>query len=307
MPTPQITVLIPTYNRSQSLRMVLPSYAADPAVARIVVVSDGSTDDTAQMVEAYAATSDIPVTLIRHETQRGQQISRMAAVATATTEFVLFGEDDVWLADGYCSTLLEELLAHNADIAGGRAINFKYGDRFSPTLLPRVKPRKGDAGFDVPNFIANLEPESARTMDAPFLHSWTLIRRSVFESVQFDPGYRGNAFREETDFYLSARTQGFRLIFTPRTVCYHLRGSLNATGGQRGRRFRKLWVEYWCAVNTYRMTRKHWAFLTARDGFRGTPLQYLIQQYLPYRAGLLLHSMTRKARPAGLRTASKPA
>ena len=41
-----------------------------------------------------ARTSPVPVEVIRHDTQRGQPASRMSGITAATTDWVLFGEDD---------------------------------------------------------------------------------------------------------------------------------------------------------------------------------------------------------------------
>jgi len=103
---PSITILIPTYNRIRALEAVWPSYFGHHDVARIIVIDDGSTDGTRERVLELAADRPIPVDVIRHETQQGQPAARRTGIAAARTEWVLFGEDDVWLADDYCSTLL---------------------------------------------------------------------------------------------------------------------------------------------------------------------------------------------------------
>ena len=105
---PSITILIPTYNRVRALEAVWPSYLVHPDVARIVVIDDGSTDGTSDRVRGLAKSAHIPVDVIRHESQQGQPASRMAGIAAAKTDWVLFGEEDVWLAPDYCSTLLRE-------------------------------------------------------------------------------------------------------------------------------------------------------------------------------------------------------
>ena len=43
----------------------------------------------------------------------------MSGIAEAKTEWVLFGEDDVWLSPDYCSTLLREAEQLGASIIAG--------------------------------------------------------------------------------------------------------------------------------------------------------------------------------------------
>src|SRR6476661_1102060 len=106
--TPSITVRSPTHNRRRGLEAVWPSYFGHPDVERIIVIDDGSTDGTAERVEELARLAPIPVDVIRHEEKRGQPASRLSGIAASDTEWVLFGEDDVWLEPNYCSTLLTE-------------------------------------------------------------------------------------------------------------------------------------------------------------------------------------------------------
>jgi len=91
---PGITVVIPTFQRAPLLRQCLESivvqYAADD---RIIVVSDGSTDDTEQVARAFGARVSVL-------TRENGGFSRAAndGLANVTTEYVwTFGDDDVML------------------------------------------------------------------------------------------------------------------------------------------------------------------------------------------------------------------
>jgi len=44
---------------------------------------------------------NFPVDVIRHAERRGQPAARRTGIEATTTEWILFGEDDVWLSDGY--------------------------------------------------------------------------------------------------------------------------------------------------------------------------------------------------------------
>lgn len=275
---PPITILIPTYNRIRALEAVWPSYFVHPDVARVIVIDDGSTDGTGERVAQLARSAPIPVEVIRHELQLGQPASRRTAIAAADTEWVLFGEDDVWLSADYCSTLLREAGELGASIIAGRLVTALVPGEFSRSLLidPPSVVRDASSVFDLSSMDADFSVRTAKPVPAPFLHSIALIRREMFSKVSFDIWYSGNAWREETDFYLAANARGARAYFTPDTVCYHLRGPICASGGHR---INRLVFEYLAWRNTRHLVSKHWSYLRTTYGLRGPVFMWMLRYY----------------------------
>ena len=281
-----VTILIPTYNRARALEAVWPSYLVHPDVARIIVIDDGSTDGTADRVRELAKRTSIPVDVIRHETQRGQPASRMSGIAATTTEWVLFGEDDVWLSSDYCSTLLREARDVGASIIAGRIVTARVPAEFDESCLvdPPSPERKAEEVFDLDSMDARFNERVSAPVPAPYIHSIALIKHDVFSKVKFDSWYSGNSWREETDFYLAANAAGARAFFSGSTVCFHLRGPISAVGGQRVSR---LWFEYLAWRNTRYLVNKHWPYLKRAHGLRGTAIGWTIRYYLRRQAGQL--------------------
>jgi glycosyltransferase involved in cell wall biosynthesis len=93
-----VSVVIPTYNRADLLRAALESVLAQTVpVAEIVVVDDGSTDHTPDVVRDVAA-AGAPITGITlpHRNQRGP--ARNRGVAATTSPLIAFLDaDDLWL------------------------------------------------------------------------------------------------------------------------------------------------------------------------------------------------------------------
>ncbi len=273
-----ITIIIPTYNRIRALQAVWRSYLTHPDVVRIIVVDDGSTDGTSDRVRELAGDSPVLVDVIRHERQRGQPASRMTGIAAADTEWVLFGEDDVWLSQDYCATLLREAGELGATIIAGRIVTALVPESFDEDCLrdPPSPARKFEEVFDLDSMDARFSERLEGPVPAPYLHSIALIRRDIFHKVKFDAWYAGNSWREETDFYLAAGAAGARIYFTPGTVCFHLRGPISAVGGQRVNR---LWFEYLAWRNTHYLVTKHWPWLKERHGLRGTSTAWMLRYY----------------------------
>ncbi|MEE2758163.1 MAG: glycosyltransferase family A protein [Myxococcota bacterium] len=88
------SVVIPTYNRVHTLRRALDSvFAQTRAAQRVIVVDDGSTDESATMMETHYPT----VTLIRQENQ-GVSAARNRGLSMVDTPWIAFlDSDDEWL------------------------------------------------------------------------------------------------------------------------------------------------------------------------------------------------------------------
>jgi len=253
-----ISILIPTYNRAKSLQAVLPSYFTADCVKEVIIVNDGSTDNTSELVRAYMSNSTIPLKLIEHSVRLGQQRSRHDAISASTSKWVLFGEDDVWLDSDYCTTLLRQATELSADAIAGRLVTALVPNEFSQDLL--IDPQNELVGdlCNLMDFSAKYDSCPSGPIRVPFLHTIALIRKDLFSAVNFDPWYKGNAHREETDFYLSLNSLGYKAYFSPSVRCFHLRGPICASGGQRVNRVLQ---EYWNFINTWHMVSKHWTYL----------------------------------------------
>lgn len=257
-----------------------------PDVARIVVIDDGSSDGTENRVRELAAGSPVPVKVVRHDTQRGQPASRMTGIAESDTDWVLFGEDDVWLTEDYCGTLLREAGSLGASIVAGRLVTARIRGEFDVSQLvdPPSPVTAASRVFDLDSMDADFSVRTSAAVPAPFLHSIALIKRDVFAGVAFDTWYAGNSWREETDFYLSANTLGARAFFTPHTACFHLRGPISATGGHR---MNRLMFEYLAWRNTRHLVSKHWDYLKRSHGLRGSAFSWMLRYYAARQIGQL--------------------
>lgn len=89
----EITVIIPTYNRAHCLARALDSVLQQTIAApNIIVIDDGSTDDTERLMEAYPN-----VQYVRQE-NRGVSAARNKGLQRVMTPWVaLLDSDDEWL------------------------------------------------------------------------------------------------------------------------------------------------------------------------------------------------------------------
>jgi len=91
---PLVSVVIPTYNRERYIAEAIDSVLAQTYTnVQIIVIDDGSTDNTRQVVEKYAA--DVQY-VWQQNSERGA--SRNRGLALAKGDFISFlDSDDVWL------------------------------------------------------------------------------------------------------------------------------------------------------------------------------------------------------------------
>src|SRR5918994_5708347 len=96
--TPEVSVVIPTRDRGRLLALTLHSVRWQREVdLEVVVVDDGSSDDTAQVVAALAAPR---VRLVRHDHPQGVSAARNRGIAEAGGAWVAFlDDDDLWAPD----------------------------------------------------------------------------------------------------------------------------------------------------------------------------------------------------------------
>jgi len=125
---PQLSIVIPAYNEAgrigPTLDAVLACFRETCIVLEVIVVDDGSEDDTVELVTRYAeAHSGHPVRLVRNGANRGKGYSVRHGVLEAEGEVVLFSDADGSTPFGEAGKLLSALADGQADVAiGSRAM-----------------------------------------------------------------------------------------------------------------------------------------------------------------------------------------
>ena len=107
---PAISVVIPTFNRAESLRATLQSLVVQTLPTsdyEVVVVDDGSSDSTAQMCRSFQ--DRMQLALLRHGENSGISAAKNTGILAARGAILLFFDDDD-LAD--VRLLEEHLKAH---------------------------------------------------------------------------------------------------------------------------------------------------------------------------------------------------
>lgn len=287
-----VSVIIPTYNRADMLARVLPSYLQFAIVGEVLVIDDGCQDHTAELVAGFAQ-ADPRVKLLRHAHNQGMTFARNTGIHHALGDLLLFSEDDLALAPGSLDILASHMQQERADIIAGRRIWMRIGES-QEQALARANSRR----WPVVNTRLLEHYSHAVTPDdeaVPLVNATMLVRRAVVEAVQFAGCYPGNAWREESDFQLSAQAQGFKVVFCPHALFFHHDRAIAGRGGSRLKS--DLRYLYWIYRNNLTFLRRH------RDHLRqeipealllGSPLLTNLV-YILYRGALLAQTEARRA------------
>ncbi|MBC7808077.1 MAG: glycosyltransferase family 2 protein [Akkermansiaceae bacterium] len=92
----QVSVVVPTYNRCDSLEVMLSGLMRQDfeGAWELIVVSDGSTDGTARRMKKFALSAPFPIRFVAQE-NAGPARARNRGVSMSRGEVVLFLDDDV--------------------------------------------------------------------------------------------------------------------------------------------------------------------------------------------------------------------
>lgn len=283
----QISLVLPTFNRARALRENLAGMLALEGVGEVIVVDDGSSDDTLAVCAGFA--QDERLKVVSHPENRGVARARNTGVEAARGSWILFGEDDCRFPSDYAATLRAEGERLAADIVGAPLLFIPGAGEEVEAVAARAPRRTRPPTMDEDNVF----PREA--MFTPFLPARVIVRRAVFERVRFYEGFTSNGYREETDFFVQAARSGFRCALTPETYCYQVD---SWSGGQH--HSSSLRYEYWTLRNNWRFLRRHGGWLADQGYIESTPraqLQFTLMRVRGVAGGAL------RARVARLRAA----
>ena len=181
MRRPTVSVIIPTYNRGHCLHDAINSVLAQSFQDfELIVVDDGSTDETSHIVEAYGQY----LKLIR-QANAGAASARNTGIMASQGQWVAFlDSDDLWEPDKL-EVQMEDLQANPTVVAHMVDARIVISDRNHPSL------------FEMRRLVAEFtkQPFRARplcdVLMSPFVTpSWILHRHTIEAAGYFNPALR---------------------------------------------------------------------------------------------------------------------
>jgi len=143
-----LSLVVPVYNVAPYLERCLASLAAqDPDGVEIVLVDDGSTDDSPAILARYAAQH--PQMHVIRQPNGGLSAARNTGMDHAGGEYLAFVDSDDWIEPGYYRRLLDLARAKNLDLAHGNAMYHFEGRREDHPIYRDALPTEVMPGREV--------------------------------------------------------------------------------------------------------------------------------------------------------------
>ena len=123
----KVTIVIPVFNEKDTILTVIDAVKATPVPKEIVVVDDGSTDGTRDVLNSL---QDPDVKIVLHEKNRGKGAALGTGLSHATGDIVMIQDADREYDPEEYPVLLKPILDGKADVV--------YGSRFAGHGAHRV-------------------------------------------------------------------------------------------------------------------------------------------------------------------------
>jgi len=236
------SVVIATYNRADELRQTLHSLnglrIADGW--EIIVVDNNSTDETAAVVHATAATSRAPIRYL-HEPVQGRSAALNAGIAAAQGQIIVTTDDDVRVEPDWLEQAGVALDTLQCDYVGGRVLPLWGGprpqwlsDRSGPHWAVIALLDYGSAPFEL-------------TAKMPLGVNMAFRREAFAIAGGWDPrvGRKAGTLlgQEVREWCIRARARGVRGYYAPGLVVQHL-----IPADRLNKRYFRRWF-YWRGIS----------------------------------------------------------
>ncbi len=205
-PLPGVTVLIPAHNEEGVIIQTVTSVlASDYPAMHVIVVNDGSTDDTRMLLDSHFG--DDPRVQIIHQVNRGKAAALNNALSHAQTEIVVTIDADTEVE----SDAIRQLLRHFSDPqTGAVAGNVKVGNRSRwltrwQALEYITSQNMEKRAFDLLNCI---------TVVPGALGAW---RKQAIEAAG---GITADTVAEDADLTVAIRRLGWRVSYEESAVAW---------------------------------------------------------------------------------------
>lgn len=204
---PIVSILIPAYNEGRVIRATVESaLQSDYPNLEIIIIDDGSTDDTYD-ISSLLATEDDRITVIGQKPNQGKAAALNAGRKRASGDVLVTIDADTVVSEDCVRYLVSPILRSKADAVSS---NIKVGNRVGS--LQQLQSIEHVTGF---NFDRRAQ-STLRTITC-IPGAAGAFRKSSINQVG---GYSSETSVEDTDLTISLLRAGFRIGFEPRALAY---------------------------------------------------------------------------------------
>ena len=225
------SVIVPAYHSTQTLPHCLAALqrqSIDRACYEIIVVDDGSTDETASVAEQALDLSVAPNAHVIRAGHAGPAAARNIGAQAARGEIILFTDADCAPAGDWIEQMVQPF--DDPQIAGAKGA-YRTWQR---SIVARFVQQEYQDKYD--------RMSHQTTIDFVDTYSAAYRREVFLANSGFDTAFT-TASVEDQEFSFRLAAQGYRLVFVPRAIVHH-RHDANLSDYLR----RKFGIGYWKAL-----------------------------------------------------------
>ncbi len=169
--SPCLSVVMPAYNEQETIGIIAPFVLAQKVVQELVIVDDGSTDETWKKLQLLQKT-DERVKAFRLEKNQGKGAALRFGLEKATGQFVIIQDADLEYDPREYCLLLNPLISGKADVV--------FGSRFAGSTSHRVLYYWHSVGNKVLTTLSNM----ATNLNLTDIETcYKAFRREVLERI----------------------------------------------------------------------------------------------------------------------------
>ena len=229
----EVDIVVCCHNALECVKACLSSIVANTSPPyRLILVDDGSNDETKRYLESFADTQG--AVLIRVETAGGYTRAANRGLRASASSWTILLNSDTIVPFGWIGEMLK---VGEADPRIG--IIGPASNTASWQSTPFLLDGDGDwAANPLPEKLSvqNMQEIASANaprqgIDLPFINGFAyMIRRELIEDIGvFDEKTFGTGYGEENDYCVRARKAGWELVFAPNSYVYHAQSKSYST------------------------------------------------------------------------------
>lgn len=221
----EIDIVVCIHNALDDVKACLASIIANtPPPYRLILVDDGSRDDTKLYLETFAAAQG--AILLRSDTAGGYTRAANRGLRASDAPWAILLNSDTIVPFGWIDEMLKIGQSDPRIGIVGPASNtaswqstpslFKENNDWADNSLP-----EGISIQDMQTIASSVAPPQG--IDLPFLNGFAfMIRQKLIDDIGiFDEESFGAGYGEENDYCIRASNEGWKLVFAPNAYIYH--------------------------------------------------------------------------------------
>lgn len=224
----ELSVIIPTRNRSKTLQKALQSIVIQTFPSRkceyeVIVVDNGSTDDTKEIVNSF--TEDIKNLVYIYDSQPGLHIGRHRGLLASKANILVYADDDIEALPTWLESILISFKDSSVVLVGGKNIpNFESDPPDWILDMWEKNDNKLISYLSILDFGDEIQEISPFHI---FGCNFSIRKDILLEAGGFHPDsmpqelirYRGDG---ETHVSEYIEKNGYKAIYNPKASVYHL-------------------------------------------------------------------------------------